>query len=57
MMMKVFALAAMFGCFGMLGCWNYTWAPKCEDDLIVGARSAESTQLNAHAQPKAIRAN
>lgn len=38
-MKKFLVLAAMAGCFSMIGCWEYDLAPKCpEDDLIISAR-------------------
>ena len=39
-MKKFLVLAAMAGCFSMIGCWEYDLAPKCQedDDIIVGAR-------------------
>lgn len=52
-MKKIIALTALAGCFGMIGCWEYELAPKCEDDIIVGARmdlSAETTSTNPEFQ-------
>lgn len=46
-MKKFFAMAALAGCLGMIGCEDYL-NPKCkDDDITVGARVAPENEVVA----------
>ena len=45
-MKKFFALAALAGCLGMIGCEDYL--KKCEDDITVGSREVPQSEVVAN---------
>ncbi len=48
-MKKLFAMFALAGCLGMIGCEDYL-SPKCKDDITVGARVAPQNDAVANQQ-------